>query len=83
MTPADLKSKDKKNILQSALKTLGNILTNGKSEDPNSDVTKSSSLPTLLITILKNIMKSDLKMPDLLSDLVKDISLLGKSSFNK
>jgi hypothetical protein len=28
-------------------------------------------------------MKSDLQVPDLLGDLIKNIALLGKSSFNK
>ena len=34
MTPGDIKYKDKKVTLQSALKVLTNILQNGKSEDP-------------------------------------------------
>ena len=59
------------------------MLSKGKSEDPNQDITKSSSLPTLLISILRNLMKSELNLSDLLSDLVKNIALLGKSSFNK
>ena len=33
MTANDLRNNDKKNLLQSALKVLGNILTKGKSED--------------------------------------------------
>lgn len=60
MTTNDLRGHDKKSLLDVALKVLGNILTNGKSEDANSDITKSSSLPTLLIQILRNLMKSDL-----------------------
>ena len=86
MSPGDLKSKDKKGALHSALKILANVLTLGKSEDPNQDITKSSSLPTLLITMLKNLIKGGdfaKTVPELLTDLVKDIALLGKSSFNK
>jgi hypothetical protein len=86
MSPVELKSKDKKSALQSGLKVLANVLAVGKSDDPNQDITKSSSLPTLLIQMLKNLIKSgDLakSIPDLLTDLVKDIALLGKSSFNK
>ena len=49
MTPGEIKAKDKKGALQSGLKVLANILTLGKSDDPNQDITKSSSLPTLLI----------------------------------
>lgn len=49
MTPSDLKVKDRKQTLAAALRILANILTKGKSEDPNQDITKSSSLPTLLI----------------------------------
>ncbi|CDW83098.1 protein kinase domain containing protein [Stylonychia lemnae] len=83
MTPQELKQKDKKSALQVGLKVLANILTKGTSEDQNQDITKSSSLPTLLIQMLKNLMKSDIKMPELLSDLVKNVALLGKSNFNK
>jgi hypothetical protein len=49
MGPTDLKTKDKKHTLQTAMKVLANVLTIGKSEDANQDITKSSSLPTLLI----------------------------------
>ena len=86
MSPGELKAKDKKGALQSGLNILANILTLGKSDDPNQDITKSSSLPTLLIQMLKNLIKAgDLAkaMPELLTDLVKDIALLGKASFNK
>lgn len=83
MTSNDLKAHDKKNIIQSALRVFSNILIKGKSDDQNTDITKSSSLPTLLITNLRNIMKSDLQYPDLIGDLVKNIALIGKSTFNK
>lgn len=83
LTPNDLRSHDKKHLLQAALRVLSNILTKGKSEDQNQDITKSSSLPTLLISILRNVMKSDLSYPDLVGDLIKNIALIGKSSFNK
>lgn len=64
------------------------MLTNGKSDDPNQDITKSSSLPTLLIQMLKNLIKSgeSIKqsgLADILADLVKNIALLGKTAFNK
>jgi len=62
---------------------LANVVQNGKCEDPNLDVTRSSSLPTLLISIVRNIVKSDVKVPDLLVDLLENISLLCKNSFNK
>lgn len=88
MLPAELKAKDKRGSLQAGLKTLANVLTNGKSDDPNQDITKSSSLPTLLIQMLKNLIKSgeSIKqsgLADVLADLVKNIALLGKTSFNK
>lgn len=60
MSPNDIKNHDKKQALQSALTVLANVLTKGQSEDPNLDITKSSSLPTLLISILRNAMKSDI-----------------------
>lgn len=83
MNASDVKGKDKKHNLQAGLRVLYNVLINGKSEDPNQDITKSSSLPTLLIQLLKNIIKSELKVPDLLADLVKSIATLGKANFNK
>lgn len=65
------------------MKILANILTKGTSEDSNQDITKSSSIPTLLIQILKNLVKSEIKVPEILADLVKCIALIGKSNFNK
>lgn len=62
---------------------LANVLTKGKSEDANQDITKSSSLPTLLISILRNLMKSEIQAAELLCDLIKNIALLAKSAFNK
>ena len=53
------------------------------STDSNLDVTRSSSLPTLLISIVRNIVKSDVEVPDLLANLVENISLLCKNGFNK
>jgi hypothetical protein len=32
---------------------------------------------------MRNLHKSDLEIPELISDLIKNIALLGKSSFNK
>jgi hypothetical protein len=46
-------------------------------------VTRSSSLPTLLISIFRNLVKSDVNVPDLLSDLIENISLLCKNGFSK
>jgi len=65
------------------LEVLANVVKNGKCEDTNLDVTRSSSLPTLLISIVRNLVKSPVKVPDLLCDLVENISLLCKNSFNK
>jgi hypothetical protein len=46
-------------------------------------VTRSSSLPTLLISIVRNLVKSDVNVPDLLSDFIENISLLCKNGFSK
>ena len=35
MSPSELKAKDKKGALHSSLKILANVLTLGKSDDPN------------------------------------------------
>lgn len=66
-----------------ALEVLANVVKLGKCDDANLDVTRSSSLPTLLISIVRNLVKSDVKVPDLLCDLIENISLLCKNSFNK
>jgi hypothetical protein len=83
MTPNDFKDASKKHLMQAALEVLSNVVRLGKCEDSNLDVTRSSSLPTLLISIVRNLVKSDVKVPDLLTDLVENISLLCKNSFNK
>lgn len=83
MTPQDFKEASKKHLIQAALEVLANVVQNGKCEDSNLDVTRSSSLPTLLISIVRNVTKSDVKVPDLLVDLLENISLLCKNSFNK
>ena len=83
MTPNDFKDSGKKHLIQAALEVLANVVKLGKCEDPNLDVTRSSSLPTLLISIVRNLVKSDVKVPDLLCDLIENICLLCKNSFNK
>lgn len=83
MTPQDFKEHNKKKQIQAALETLANVVKIGKCEDSNLDVTRSSSLPTLLISIVRNVVKSDVSVPDLLVDLIENISLLCKNSFNK
>lgn len=83
MTPNDFKDTSKKHQITAALEVLANVVKIGKSTDQNLDVTRSSSLPTLLISIVRNIVKSDVNVPDLLCDLVENISLLCKNGFNK
>ena len=83
MTPNDFKDSSKKHVIQAALEVLANVVKLGKCEDSNLDVTRSSSLPTLLISIVRNLVKSDVTVPDLLCDLIENISLLCKNSFNK
>ena len=70
MTPNDFKDSGKKHLIQAALEVLANVVKLGKCEDPNLDVTRSSSLPTLLISIVRNLVKSDVKVPYLLCDLI-------------
>ena len=56
----------------------------GTPADANLDVTRSSSLPTLLISIVRAIVKTpDVQVPDLLADLLENISLLCKNGFSK
>jgi hypothetical protein len=83
MTPDDFKDSAKKHLIQAALEVLANVVKLGKCDDTNLDVTRSSSLPALLISIVRNLVKSNVKVPDLLSDLIENISLLCKNSFNK
>jgi len=83
MTPNDFKEVPKKNQIQSALDVLASVVKLGRCDDSNLDVTRSSSLPTLLISIVRNLIKSEVKIPEILCDLVENISLLCKNSFNK
>lgn len=84
MTPSDFKDVNKKQLMQTSLEVLVNVVKFGQSTDSNLDVVRSSSLPTLLISIVRNVVKgNEVKVPDLLADMVQNISLLCKTSFNK
>lgn len=83
MTPNDFKESGKKHVIQAALEVLANVVKLGECKDSNLDVTRSSSLPTLLISIVRNVVKSDVNVPDLMVDLIENIALLCKNSFNK
>ena len=62
---------------------LANVVKLGTSADHNLDVTRSSSLPTLLIQIVRSIVKSDVQVSDLVGDLIANIALLCKNGFSK
>lgn len=84
MTPSDFKDVNKKQLMQTSLEVLVNVVKFGQSTDSNLDVVRSSSLPTLLISIVRNVVKgNEVKVPDLLADMVQNICLLCKTSFNK
>lgn len=83
MVPNDFKESSKKHLIQSALEVLANVVKLGTAADHNLDVTRSSSLPTLLIQIVRSIVKSDVQVPDLVGDLIQDIALLCKNGFSK
>lgn len=84
MVPADFKDSSKKHQIQAALEVLANVVQLGTPVDANLDVTRSSSLPTLLISIVRAIVKTtDVQVPDLLADLLENISLLCKNGFSK
>ena len=55
MNNTDFVNKDKKLMLQTALKVLALILTRAKTDNLNNsnDITHSSSIPTLLINLLR------------------------------
>lgn len=83
MVPSDFKEPGKRHLMLVGLDVLSNVIKLGKCEDTNLDITKSSSLPTLMISIVRNVVKSDVKIPDVLAGLVENISLMCKNSFNK
>ena len=83
MTPNDFKEKSKRHLMQVALEVLANVVKKGVCQDTNLDVTRSSSLPTLMISIVRNLVKSDVQCPEVIADLIENISLLCKNSFNK
>ena len=71
MTPSDFKDINKKQLMQTSLEVLVNVVKIGQSTDSNLDVVRSSSLPTLLISIVRNVVKgNEVKVPDLLGDMV-------------
>ena len=84
MVPQDFKDNKKKSQIMVTLEVLANVVKNGTASDANLDVTRSSSLPTLLISIVRAIVKApDVRVPDLLAELLHNISLLCKNSFSK
>jgi hypothetical protein len=84
MVPSDFKESAKKHMIQAALEVLCNVVKNGTAADTNLDVTRSSSLPTLLISIVRALVKSsDVKVPELLIDLLHAISVLCRNGFSK
>ena len=58
LTVQDLSNTGKKNHLRNALKVLSNILKNGKA-DPQVDICKSSSLPSLTLNLLRTFCRYD------------------------
>lgn len=84
MVPQDFKDTAKKHQIQAALEVLANVVKNGSAADANLDVTRSSSLPTLLISIVRALVKAtDVKVPELMIDLLHGISVLCRNGFSK
>ena len=84
MVPAEFKEPGKKALMHIALEVLANVVQKGTAADANLDVTRSSSLPTLLISIVRAIVKTpEVQVPDLLVDLLHNVSLLCKNGFSK
>lgn len=84
-TPAELNTSVKKNQLKSALSTLQNVMKMGKVQDPQQDILKSSSLPTLLINLLKSTLSNDLftSASEVVADIIVCITELSKLFFTK
>jgi len=84
-TPAELNTSAKKNQLKSALATLQNVIKMGKVKDPQQDILKSSSLPTLLINLLKSTLANDMftSAAEIVADIIVCITELSKLFFTK
>ena len=79
---SDLHSEEKLYILHIALRVLALVLQNSKLEDPDKDILKSSSIPTLLISMLKAVYKVADEFPETLAYLIRVTSLLIKPTFS-
>lgn len=60
VTSSDLQSSVKRSHLRTGLEILCTILQKGKVSDPNLDICKNSSLPTLTLNLLRNLVRSDI-----------------------
>lgn len=85
MTIAELSHPNKEKNLKNALKVLINICKNGKVSDPNVDICKTTSLPTLSLNLFRAYVRSDQleQLQDVGIELLHANTELGKLFFNK
>jgi fused len=78
----ELHSEEKIIILHIALRVLALVLQHSKLEDPDRDILKSSSVPTLLLSMLRAVNKIGEEFPETLAYLIRACSLLIKPTFS-
>ena len=78
----DIHSEEKLVILHIWLRVLSLVLQNSKLEDPDKDILKSSSIPTLLLSMLKSVFKVGDEFPETLAYLIRVCSLLIKPTMS-
>ena len=78
---SDLHSDEKVVILHICLRVISLVLQNSKLQDQDTDILKSSSIPTLLTSNLKVVFKKGEEFPETLAYLVRATSLLIKPTY--
>jgi len=79
----DVSSKEKRQLLNSCLRTLSLILTKGKYDQSSNDISNASPLVNLLITVLRNCLKSPDLASEILCEVVRTLGLLAKETFQR
>jgi fused-like protein len=80
--------RDLKPQIQVSMRIFAQVINKGKVNDPNQDILKNNTLPSLLISIVRKLIKTDagvgtVVFGDILTDLVRGVGLLARAIFNK
>ena len=81
-------SKDRKSMVNTAVKVLILVIHRGKCEDPNQDILKTETITSALLSLMKRCIKSDQTastpmLTEIMCDCVRAVGLISRSTFSK